>query len=97
MLAWAQVVRLMASCWSRLADAVCLSELILKFLQSYTTSYVMPLECTPIPGHGICIADTINEPQDSIPNGIIARKSLPLYTSPVLKALIVHKCILSRG
>ena len=33
MLAWAQVVRLMASCCSRVADAVCLNEMDLDFLQ----------------------------------------------------------------
>ena len=53
----------MTSCWSRLADAVCLSELVVNFLQSGTISNVVAPYCTPIPGHGICIADTMNEPQ----------------------------------
>ena len=70
MLAWAQVVRLMASCWSRLADAVCLSALTVDFLQSCTVLHVMPLGCTIIPGHGICIADTIKEPLDFIPEAL---------------------------
>ena len=53
----------MASCWSRLADAVCLSGLIVTFLQSGAILNVVAPYCTPIPGHGTCIADTMNEPQ----------------------------------